>query len=466
MRNLVWFRNDLRVLDNPALYHACSETGEVVGLYFLCEKQWLIHGDAACKINFWIRNLQCLQTSLKLLNIPLIVIKAPLYQDIENKILSFVDEHNITSVYFNNEYGVNELRRDRKVYSVLLNNQINVSNFHEQTIHTPGTLKTQAGDNFKVYSPFKRSWFKNLKKEHLEILPVPKRQNNSSFETSSLAHYLSSYTSDIDESLWPAGEEYIHDHVDNFLSQKGSSYKLNRDYPSLDATSKLSPYLNTGVVSSKWCLNKALEYNGMKLDSGDKGIVHWVSEILWREFYRHIIYNFPKVSKNKPFVDKTSKIKWNHDDFLYQKWEDGKTGIPIVDAGMRQLKKTGWMHNRIRMITAMFLSKNLLMDWQKGEKYFMQNLIDGDIASNNGGWQWSASTGTDAAPYFRIMNPVSQSKRFDPKGTYIRTWVHELEKCPLEDIHEPKNPEQYGYYEPIVDLKLSRKKAIDVFSNL
>jgi deoxyribodipyrimidine photo-lyase len=213
--------------------------------------------------------------------------------------------------------------------------------------------------------------------------------------------------------------------ADEFLKFKGTTYKVKRNFPAIDATAKLSPYINAGIVSSKWCLVKAMENNSGFLDEGDKGIVHWVSEILWREFYKHIIYNFPKVSMGKPFISNTSNIKWNIDESALNRWKKGETGIPIVDAGMREMNETGWMHNRLRMITAMFLSKNLLINWQEGEKYFMENLVDGDIASNNGGWQWSASTGTDAAPYFRIMNPETQSLRFDPKGDYIKFWIPE-----------------------------------------
>ena len=245
---------------------------------------------------------------------------------------------------------------------------------------------------------------------------------------------------------------------------KGSAYKQERNFPAIDATAKLSPYINAGIVSSKWCLVKAKEFNNDLLNDGDKGIVHWVSEILWREFYRHIIYNFPKVSKNLPFIDYTKNIPWSEDGVALQRWKDGKTGIPIVDAGIREMLATGWMHNRLRMIVAMFLSKNLLINWQEGEKFFMTKLIDGDIASNNGGWQWSASTGTDAAPYFRIMNPETQSIKFDPDGEYIKKWVPELKDCSKTDVHMPVNPSQYGYPEPIVDLKESRKNAIDVFS--
>ena len=168
----------------------------------------------------------------------------------------------------------------------------------------------------------------------------------------------------------------------------------------------------------------------------------------------------------KPFISNTSNINWNIDESALNRWKKGETGIPIVDAGMREMNETGWMHNRLRMITAMFLSKNLLINWQEGEKYFMENLVDGDIASNNGGWQWSASTGTDAAPYFRIMNPETQSLRFDPNGDYIKFWIPELKDCPISEIHMPSEPEKYGYFKPLVDLKISRQKAIEAFQDL
>ena len=466
MKNLIWFRNDLRVLDNPALYNSCISSEQVIAVYFISEGQWNLHDESLCKINFWIRNLQILQEKLDNLNIPLVVIEASFYRDIQREIIKLVEEEKITSVFFNNEYGFNELKRDRDIYICLKSRNIEVFHFHDQVIHNPGSLKTLAGQNFKVYSPFKRSWFKNLSEEQLKIISIPKKKLRLRLNSTPLKKYLLKYKSHVDPNFWPAGEDYACNLVDVFLSNKAKSYKLDRDFPAINGTSKISPYLNSGVVSAKWCLNKAKNYNQMKLDEGNSGIVHWVSEILWREFYRHIIYNFPQVSKNKPFIDKTKNIKWNQNKDHLEKWKTGKTGIPIVDAAMRQLNETGWMHNRLRMITAMFLSKNLLINWQEGEKYFMQNLIDGDIASNNGGWQWSASTGTDAAPYFRIMNPISQSKRFDPDGVFIKKWVRELENCSVKDIHEPNKPDSYGYNKPIVDLKKTRAFAIEVFKNL
>src|SRR5690606_24579875 len=195
----------------------------------------------------------------------------------------------------------------------------------------------------------------------------------------------------------------------------------------------------------------------------------WLDELLWREFYQHTLYDFPKLSKHQPFKDSTRAIVWRDAPEDLAAWQQGQTGIPIVDDGMRQLLATGWMHNRVRMITAMFLSKNLLIDWRLGEAWFMQHLIDGDLAANNGGWQWCASTGMDAAPYFRIFNPVSQSQKFDPHGDYICKWVPELAHLDSKSVHEPyaKNPDlQLDYPKPIVDLKQSRIRAIEAFKSL
>ncbi len=465
MKSVCWFRNDLRILDNPALHSSCIDSEEVVAVYLINRKQWELHFDAKIKINFWIRNLKSLQAKLNEKNIPLIIIEADTYGDIREKLWQFCDENNISNLYFNIEYPVNELRRDKEITEFLKKKGIGVFSFHDQVIHTPGSLKTKAGTNFSVYSPFKKKWFLELKDSDLELFPEPEKIKNSRLVNSDLDRYLKEFSL-TNEELWPAGENFIKNHIEMFLKNKGMSYKEKRNFPSIDGTSKLSPYINAGVISAKWCLKKSKEFNNGKLDEGDDGIVHWVSEIIWREFYRHIIFNFPKVSKGLPFIDYTRNIPWNKDEKALRRWKEGNTGIPIVDAGIREMLSTGWMHNRLRMIVAMFLSKNLLISWQEGEKFFMQNLIDGDIASNNGGWQWSSSTGTDAAPYFRIMNPETQSIKFDPKGKYIRKWIPELSDCETKEIHMPSNPERFNYPKPIVDLKSSRKKAIDVFSSI
>lgn len=465
MRSAIWFRNDLRVFDNPALSHCCANSEEVIAIYIISPTQWENHHDAKVKISLWIRSLLSLQKELEKLNIPLLILESNKYQNISSDLYGLLKEKNCKNLYFNNEYPVNELRRDRTIYREFKEKGIGVFTFHDQVIHPPGTLKTKAGGNFSVYSPFKRKWFEQLTEEQLKLYDVPEPKARININGASLSSFEKDFSTSLD-GLWVVGEENIQDQVKEFLSKKGMAYKDDRNFPSIDGCSKISPYLNSGVISPKWCLLEAKKYNNNLLDEGDRGIVHWVSEILWREFYRHIIYNFPKVSMNQPFLSYTDNLKWSDNKEHLERWKAGRTGIPIVDAGIREMINTGWMHNRLRMIVAMFLSKNLLIDWRKGEKFFMENLIDGDIASNNGGWQWSASTGTDAAPYFRIMNPETQSIKFDAKGKYIKKWIPELADCPVDEIHMPTEPLKHNYYEPIVDLKESRKQAIDAFGEL
>ncbi|ERI52767.1 hypothetical protein N878_17765, partial [Pseudomonas sp. EGD-AK9] len=214
----------------------------------------------------------------------------------------------------------------------------------------------------------------------------------------------------------------------------------------------------------------ALRANRGEFDSGNPGAVTWINELLWREFYKHILVGYPRVSMHRAFRQETEALPWRDAPDELAAWQQGRTGLPIVDAAMRQLRATGWMHNRLRMIVAMFLTKNLLIDWREGERFFMRQLIDGDLAANNGGWQWSASTGTDAAPYFRIFNPISQSQKFDPDGHFIRHWVPELAGLNKRDIHDPAALggllAPAGYPRPIVDLARSRERALAAFKHL
>ena len=208
--------------------------------------------------------------------------------------------------------------------------------------------------------------------------------------------------------------------------------------------------------------------NSGHLADGDAGLTSWVNELIWREFYQHVAVGFPQVCRHQPFQEHTKQLRWRDDDKGFQAWCEGRTGYPIVDAAMRQLVTTGWMHNRLRMVTAMFLSKHLLIDWRRGEAFFMRHLIDGEFCANNGGWQWAASTGTDAAPYFRIFNPTTQSTRFDPEGEFIAHWLPELKSLPKKARHAPPqdmlNPTDYPA--PIVDHKAARQRALDAFKAL
>jgi deoxyribodipyrimidine photo-lyase len=228
--------------------------------------------------------------------------------------------------------------------------------------------------------------------------------------------------------------------------------------PGEDGTSALSPYLCSGIISIGDCWRITTQM------PDDDGVRCWQNELLWREFYKHIVFHFPQVCMHKPFKENTNNIPWQHNSADFDNWCQGKTGYPVVDAGMRQLLSSGWMHNRLRMVTAMFLSKHLLIDWRWGERWFMQNLIDGDLAANNGGWQWCASTGVDAVPYFRIFSPVRQSQRFDAAGEYIRTHVPELAGLKSKQIHEPDVERPQSYPPPIVNHKFARERALNAFS--
>ena len=224
-----------------------------------------------------------------------------------------------------------------------------------------------------------------------------------------------------------------------------------------------------GILSIRQCIQALFSAQQGYLNFDSEGQQTWLDELLWREFYQHILYDFPRVSKHLPFKENTQKIQWRDAPEDLKDWQYGLTGVPIVDAGMRQMLATGWMHNRVRMIVAMFLSKNLLIDWRLGEQWFMQHLVDGDLAANNGGWQWCASTGTDSVPYFRVFNPISQSQKFDANGDYIRRWIPELAYLDAKSIHDPyaKNPNlKLNYPRPIVDLKQSRIRAIEAFKGI
>lgn len=271
--------------------------------------------------------------------------------------------------------------------------------------------------------------------------------------------------------MWPGERRHVVARLESFIADRARAYAAARDYPADPGTSAVSPYLALGQLSIGECLRAAVVANpgASPLDAGEAGITTWISELIWREFYIHVMAAFPRVCMGRAFRPETERIAWNDRPDHLRAWATGMTGIPIVDAGMRQLLAEGWMHNRVRMVTAMFLSKNLLLDWRLGEQHFMRHLVDGFLASNNGGWQWSASTGTDAAPYFRIFNPVSQGRRFDPEGAYVRKYVPELCTLDASVIHEPWTipplvRPRVGYPDPIVDLGKTREAAIQAFS--
>ena len=465
-KGLVWFRTDLRLDDNPALNAALSEYEEVLAIYIFSQPQWEAHNESNIKHEFLINNLILLKDSLECLGIPLIAINTESYKTLPKDLSSFCTDQTIDHVFWNNEFGLNEANRDAASIETLNKISIQSSSFNDQVVYDPGFLKTGQGKPFSVFTPFKRRWIENFDMNFLDIAKPSKLKKSYSIQGDlSNLKFAKTHSANID--LWPAGESAAEENLKNFLQLKAQSYSASRNSPIIDGTSRISPYLALGVLSPKRCILEGLKLNNFEFTSGNKGICKWIDEIVWREFYRNIMHSFPKVSKNRPFQDYTNSIKWRHSNEELDAFYNGKTGFPIVDAGIRQMLKEGWMHNRLRMVVAMFFTKNMLHDWRLGEKFFMQHLIDGDFSSNNGGWQWSSSTGTDSAPYFRIFNPITQSQNFDSDGEFIKKFIPELKDVSAAQIHQPKDDLflSTNYPEPILDLKESRLRAIQAFKD-
>lgn len=477
VNQLIWFRQDLRVRDHAALWHA-SQQGPCIGLIILSPEQWKMHHDAPIKINFYLRQLQQLKKELEQLNIPLIIQVIPYWKDIVDYIDELSTQLNIENVYSNIEIGVNELKRDKTVQDFLNQQGKELFLFHDRTIFPLRSIRNQSQQPYQVFGAFKKACYSKLDISGLpQCYPIPEKQSGypasfskiNSLTLEDIEAFFDPSVSKEQQDLWPAGENFALEQLDIFIKDHLPGYKSERDFPNVKGTSQLSPYLNLGILSIRQCLQALFRTEHGNFHLTNEGQQTWLDELLWREFYQHILFDFPHVSKHIPFKKDTQKIKWSHNPEHLTAWQTGQTGIPIIDAGMRQLLKTGWMHNRVRMITAMFLCKNLLIDWRVGEQWFMEHLIDGDLAANNGGWQWCASTGTDAVPYFRIFNPIAQSKKFDPNGDYIRQWVDELAHLDNKAIHEPystKTNIQLNYPKPIVDLKETRLKAIETFKSI
>lgn len=449
--NLVWFRSDLRITDNPALWHAC-QSGETMGCIFLPIDQWTRYGLGTRKINFVKESALALCVNLKQLNIDLIIKEVASFDEQLIELDKLCAKKSINHIYWNNEYPLDERLRDDKVEQHF--NQQNIATHRSQgaLIHAPGQILNGQGKMYKVFTPFKKAWMK-------KVTNTPPAQFSIA-KINSL---------DTQKGAITAGEQAALFSLDRFIGNQITQYHDLRDIPDTDASSKLSAHLSAGTLSPRSLLQSILAFNYGELISANEGVNTWLSQLIWREFYYHIIALNDSLSKYQPYKSETSKLIWNPPTEAFERWKAGKTGVPIVDAGMRQLNQTGWMHNRLRMVTAMYLTKNLFIDWRQGEKYFLNKLIDADFALNNGGWQWSASTGTDAAPYFRVFNPFRQAERFDPEANFIKRYVPELKELPAKVIHSESRLTSLvssNYPRAIVDTRSSRNKAIAAFKIL
>jgi deoxyribodipyrimidine photo-lyase len=468
---LIWLRSDLRLHDNTAL-SAAAARGPTVAVYMLSPEQWLAHDDAACKVDFWLRNLRELSKALGDLNIPLLIRHATTWEQTPQVLLDLCRQLHVQALHVNEEYGIHETRRDAAVARALQAHGITFHSYLDQLLFKPGSVLTKTGTWFQVFSQFRKVCYARLHSALPRLIAAPDRQLSTSIISDPVPSQVDGFAtpSEMLRGLWPAGEVEALRRLESFVDQRIDDYKNQRDFPAKPGTSQLSAYLAAGVISPRQCLHAALQCNQGEFESGNVGAITWINELLWREFYKHVLVGYPRVSRHRAFRPQTEALAWRNAPEELAAWQQARTGVPIIDAAMRQLLETGWMHNRLRMVVAMFLSKNLLIDWREGERFFMRHLIDGDLAANNGGWQWSSSTGTDSAPYFRIFNPLSQSQKFDAEGLFIKHWLPELATLNNKDLHNPAAIAGLlgvpDYPQPIANLNTSRARALAAFKSL
>ena len=459
---LVWFRNDLRVHDNPALVQAMAQ-GPTIACFVLGFAQWREHDVGDARIAFVLRSLTSLSAELKKLGVPLRILNAATFAETPAAIARLCEELGVQQVVFNTEYPLNERKRDSHVELALQAMDVAVQVCDGSLIRAPGTVVTGQDLPYTVYSPFFKRWLAGIQK-HLGVLPTPKPQNSPAVASDPIPTRIDGVSGELYAHLWPGGEAVALERLQRFCSTAVVDYADHRDLPIEPGTSSLSPYLSIGALSPRRCFSALGITEEADFWRAEKGVQVWAKELVWREFYRHLMAAFPHISQGQNFKRGMQPIPWRDAPEEFQAWCEGRTGYPLVDAAMRQLNATGWMHNRLRMVAAMFLTKHLLIDWRWGETYFMQQLVDGDFAANNGGWQWSASTGSDAAPYFRIFNPITQAKKFDAQGHFIRQYVPELRELDNKALFEPWKVTGHSYPAPIVEHKFARQRALDAFS--
>lgn len=464
---ICWFRSDLRIQDNPALYNAAKE-GLVLPIYILDDTnygEWEMGG--ASKV--WLHH------SLVALN-----------QKLENNLIfrkgnpitiltELVNFHKIDNIYWNRCYEPWQIDRDKKIKKIFEDQAIKVKSYNSSLLWEPWNILKNDGTPYKVFTPFYRNGC--LGNHPNTPLSKPERisyvKNDHSTNIRDLKLLPEIEWNKKFEKYWNIGEDAAYKRFDDFLESGLKNYKEGRNFPSKNNVSCLSPYLHFGEISPNYIWHKI---NSQENKGYIHDIDHFCSELGWREFSYYLLYHFPHLPTQN-LNSKFDIFPWREDKRILKLWQKGKTGIPIVDAGMRQLWETGYMHNRVRMIVGSFLVKNLLLNWRCGEKWFWDCLVDADLANNSTSWQWIAGCGADAAPYFRIFNPVTQGKKFDPEGSYTRKFVPELLHLPDKYLFNPwEAPEpilsQAGinlgidYPKPIVDLKESRNRALIAFASL
>jgi len=433
---LVWFRLDLRLVDNPALTAAAAGGGMVVPVFVYAPEE---EGDwpPGAASRWWLhQSLLSLRTALEKAGSRLILRRGPSLATL----LGLARETGAQAIYWNRRYEPAAIQRDRAVKEALRAAGVEAQSTNSALLFEPWTVANKAGRPFQVFTPF---WRHCLSLDQPAspapaptLLPAPERwPQTEPLEAFALEPRLD-WAGGL-RSTWNPGETGAWRHLHRFCEQAFTDYSNQRNRPDLEGTSRLSPHLHFGEVGPRQVWHELRSFAARRgLEPRDWRQSQFLAEIGWREFAHHLLYHFPR-TPDEPLRQEFARFPWRSDAKLLRAWQRGRTGYPIVDAGMRQLWSTGWMHNRVRMIVASFLVKDLLIDWREGARWFWDTLVDADLASNTLGWQWTAGCGADAAPYFRIFNPVSQGQRFDPNGDYTRRWVSELSCLPNQWIHRP-----------------------------
>jgi deoxyribodipyrimidine photo-lyase len=483
-RNVLhWFRSkDIRAEDNRALHFAAAKAKEVKGallaVYLFSPKDLEWHGTSPARTDFILENLRLLKEQLGKLNIPLVPLISEKRSTKTRRVLEFVKEHDIGHIFANIEYEIDELRRDIDMFKKIEDDESGIAFelYDDQTVITPGELVTGSGTPHKVFTPYHRNWLSEVgaHPDLLETMDIPTANDKSAREKyrdlflSGIPekpegkHFESEEERDRLRGLWPAGHAAAVDRLDHFLEEKIKTYKQNRSNPAADNSSRLSPYFSSGILSVREALSAARKANGNKnFDKGDPGIDSWVREIVFREFYRHVLVNSPHDAMNLPHNLKFDFVRFEDDYEGEKKWYEGMTGVPFVDAGMRQLNSEAYMHNRLRMNTSSYLRTNLLIDYRKGERYFAEHLIDWDLSNNTQGWE----------PSYTVFNPVVQAEKCDPHGDFIRKYVPELRDVKGKAIFDPYNRlskaefAKLGYPKPHVDYTKSKQRCIERYKS-
>jgi deoxyribodipyrimidine photo-lyase len=459
---LVWFRNDLRLADNPALAAAVDRGGPVIPVFIWPseeEEPWF-PGAAS---RWWLnRSLASLNADLEGRGSRLIIRRGPA----EKALTDLVNSSGATAVYWNRRYEPSAIAHDRTLKKNLRDRGITTESFNGSLLFEPWTIRNGSGQAYRVFTPYWRAC------RNQAIAPMVSHAPSQLHAPQVWPPSLPLPELDLEPKLdwtsglqkaWQPGEAGAMQQLQRFREEAVNHYSGGRDRPAETGTSRLSPHLHFGEISARQVRQAILEIGGPESEV-------YLRQVGWREFAHHVLYHQPQ-SPNQPLRREFAAFPWKHDSKSLSMWQQGKTGYPLVDAGMRELWQTGWMHNRVRMVVASFLVKHLLIDWQEGASWFWDTLVDADLANNTLGWQWAAGCGADAAPYFRIFNPVLQGEKFDPAGAYVRRWVPELAALPDAFIHKPwEAPESIlgtagvalgrTYPNPIIDQATARARAL------